>query len=74
MGDSLVDFSDVFDSSRTIDGRIAAVDQNKAQFGTRFIVLPNPMYGNWENAIYDYNLKLTDAEKAAKRKSALKAY
>jgi 5'-nucleotidase (lipoprotein e(P4) family) len=74
MGDNLVDFSDVFDSSRTIDGRIAAVDQNKAQFGSRFIVLPNPMYGNWENAIYDYNLKLSDAEKVTKRKSALKAF
>jgi 5'-nucleotidase (lipoprotein e(P4) family) len=74
MGDSLIDFSDVFDSSRTVDGRTAAVDQNKAQFGTRFIVLPNPMYGNWENAIYDYNLKLSNAEKAAKRRAALKAY
>ena len=30
------------------------------------------MYGDWESAIYDYNLKLSDEEKAAKRKAMLK--
>jgi predicted secreted acid phosphatase len=32
------------------------------------------MYGDWESALYDYNFKLTDEEKAAKRKSYLKTY
>jgi predicted secreted acid phosphatase len=32
------------------------------------------MYGDWENTIYEYNLELTEAEKAAKRKSLLKTY
>lgn len=72
MGDDLNDFSEVFENSRTVDSRIAAAEQNKAQFGTRFIVLPNPMYGNWENALYEYNFKLTAEEKAAKRRSLLK--
>ena len=48
--------------------------ENSLQFGKRFITLPNAMYGNWESAIYDYNFKLTEAEKAAKRKSQLKSY
>jgi 5'-nucleotidase (lipoprotein e(P4) family) len=74
MGDDLNDFAEVFENSKTVDSRIESVERNKAQFGTRFIVLPNPMYGNWESAIYDYNLKLPDAEKAEKRKSALKDY
>lgn len=74
MGDNLNDFAELFEKSRTVGDRIAAVEQNKNQFGTRFIVLPNPMYGDWESAIYDYNLKLTEAEKAAKRKSMLKTY
>lgn len=74
MGDNLNDFADVFEKSQTTDSRMAAVEQNKAVFGTRFIVLPNPMYGDWENAIYDYNNKLSEEEKAAKRKSALKGY
>ena len=43
----------------TIDGRMSAVERDKAKFGTRFIVLPNPMYGNWEDAIYDNNPQLS---------------
>jgi 5'-nucleotidase (lipoprotein e(P4) family) len=74
MGDNLNDFAEVFENSKTVNSRLAAVDQNKSQFGTRFIVLPNPMYGDWENSIYDYNFKLTEEEKAAKRKSQLEIY
>ena len=51
MGDNLNDFAQVFEKKTTAE-RIAAADENKAQFGTRFIVLPNTMYGDWENAIY----------------------
>lgn len=74
MGDNLNDFAEIFDQSKTVASRLAAVEQNKAQFGKRFIVLPNVMYGDWESAIYDYNFKLTDEEKAAKRKGLLKTY
>jgi 5'-nucleotidase (lipoprotein e(P4) family) len=74
MGDDLNDFSDVFENSKTVDARVAAADRYQAEFGKRFIVLPNPMYGNWESAIYGYNFKLTEAEKAEKRRSLLKAY
>jgi 5'-nucleotidase (lipoprotein e(P4) family) len=72
MGDNLNDFSDVFENAKTISGRMTVTEQNKAKFGSRFIVLPNPMYGDWENAIYDYNFKLSEEEKNAKRKAALK--
>lgn len=74
IGDNLNDFAEVFENSRTVEARVAAVEQNNGQFGTRFIVLPNPMYGDWESALYDYNLKLTEAEKAARRKARLKTY
>jgi 5'-nucleotidase (lipoprotein e(P4) family) len=72
MGDNLNDFAEVFENSKTVDSRIAATDQAKEQFGARFIVLPNPMYGNWEDAIYGDSSKLTEEQKAAKRKAALK--
>lgn len=72
MGDNLNDFSDVFENAKTVDSRLAVTRQNQNRFGSRFIVLPNPMYGDWENAIYDYNFKLSDDEKDAKRKAALK--
>lgn len=74
MGDNLNDFAEVFEQSKTVVDRIGAVERNKTSFGTQFIVLPNPMYGDWENAIYDYNFKLTEEEKAAKRKNQLKTY
>jgi 5'-nucleotidase (lipoprotein e(P4) family) len=74
MGDDLNDFSDVFENSKTVDSRAAAADRYKEEFGKRFIILPNAMYGNWESAIYDYNFKLTEAEKAEKRRSLRKDY
>jgi 5'-nucleotidase (lipoprotein e(P4) family) len=72
MGDNLNDFAEVFENSKTVSGRLEAVEKLKQQFGTRFIVLPNPMYGDWESSIYDYNFKLSEEEKSAKRKSYLK--
>ncbi len=72
MGDDLNDFAEIFEKSRTVASRIEAAERNKSSFGRRFIVLPNPMYGDWENAIYDYNLTLSEEQKAAKRKSLLR--
>src|ERR1700730_6994805 len=74
MGDDLNDFTAVFENSKTVESRVEAADRNKDQFGTRFIMLPNPMYGSWETAIYGYGSKLTEVEKAEKRKSAVKSY
>ena len=72
MGDDLNDFAKVFEDSKTVESRIAASDRFKNEFGRRFILLPNAMYGNWEQAIYEYN-KLSEAEKAARRKNQLKS-
>jgi 5'-nucleotidase (lipoprotein e(P4) family) len=74
IGDNLNDFAEVFDKSRTVADRVAAVERNKNQFGTRFIILPNVMYGDWESAVYGYDSKLTEEEKAAKRKGQLTTY
>ncbi len=51
VGDALGDYSSLFDR-RNASLALDVVDSLKADFGTRFIVLPNPMYGEWENAIY----------------------
>ena len=32
-------------------------------FGEKCIVFPNPMYGDWEAALYQYDFKKSDAEK-----------
>jgi 5'-nucleotidase (lipoprotein e(P4) family) len=73
VGDNLNDFAELFEQQKTVTGRLTATEQNKSLFGTRFIVIPNPMYGDWENAVYDYNFKLTDAEKSARRHGLLKS-
>jgi 5'-nucleotidase (lipoprotein e(P4) family) len=69
MGDNLDDLSNVFERKSVAD-RFAEVDKVKTEWGKRWIVLPNAMYGTWENAIYEYG-RLTDAQKAEKRAAAL---
>ena len=53
FGDNLSDF-DVF-SSKSIDERDNKVEELAKEFGDRFIIFPNPMYGAFESAIYGGN-------------------
>jgi len=69
MGDNLDDFTSAFERKSVVD-RFGEVDKVKDTWGKKFIVLPNAMYGTWENAIYDYQ-RLTEAQKAEKRAAAL---
>lgn len=74
MGDNLNDFAEVFEQSKSVESRLQAVERNRKEFGKRFIVLPNAMYGDWESAVYDYAPKPSDKEKAEKRRNRLKSY
>ncbi|HMO81738.1 MAG TPA: 5'-nucleotidase, lipoprotein e(P4) family [Pyrinomonadaceae bacterium] len=69
LGDNLDDFSDVFEHKSVAD-RFAETDRYRDEWGKRWIVLPNAMYGTWENAIYEYG-RLTEAQKAEIRAKAL---
>lgn len=69
MGDNLDDFSDVFERKSVAD-RFAETDKIKTDWGKRWIVLPNAMYGTWENAIYEYG-RLTEEQKKEMRAKAL---
>jgi 5'-nucleotidase (lipoprotein e(P4) family) len=71
IGDNLNDFNDDF-AGKSIGDRAAQVDRERAEFGARFIVVPNPMYGDWEKAIYQNKSPLTEAEKRTLREAALK--
>jgi 5'-nucleotidase (lipoprotein e(P4) family) len=73
IGDNLNDLAQVFER-KPIAERKAAVDTLQAEFGTRFIVLPNAMYGDWESAVYGYQNGLGDAEKRILRTNALQGY
>jgi 5'-nucleotidase (lipoprotein e(P4) family) len=53
-GDNLGDFSGVFDKQPKAL-RQTATDSLMRHFGEHWIVLPNPMYGDWYGAMINYN-------------------
>jgi 5'-nucleotidase (lipoprotein e(P4) family) len=59
---------------KNMKDRNAIVDRNKDEFGTRYIVIPNPSYGDWESAIADNYFKLAPADMSATRKSMMKGW
>lgn len=62
LGDNLNDFTKAFEKG-TIDSRFIETDKAKELWGKKFIVLPNAVYGEWENALYNYQRNLTPAQK-----------
>jgi 5'-nucleotidase (lipoprotein e(P4) family) len=73
MGDNLGDFADDF-QQKPIAERASEVDRFREEFGKKFIVLPNPIYGDWEDAFYGYERGLSEAEKNKRRKQHLIRY
>ena len=50
------------------------VDAHKNSFGTKFILLPNPMYGDWENNLAKKFRRLPGSQRIALRKAAMKSF
>ncbi|ETX11364.1 5'-nucleotidase [Marinomonas ushuaiensis DSM 15871] len=73
IGDNLNDFSSDF-HTKSLEDTLAAVEKNKALFGTQFIMLPNPAYGDWEGKVYDNNWGASPAEKSQMRKDRLRIW
>jgi 5'-nucleotidase (lipoprotein e(P4) family) len=73
MGDNMNDFSFLFEK-KTSDERNKIADGFSAEFGNRFIVLPNPVYGDWESSLYHYNYSLLPAQKDSIIKASLDGY
>lgn len=48
IGDNLADFHDVFESDIMLSQRKEIVESFQNEFGKKFIILPNVMYGGWE--------------------------
>ena len=72
IGDNLSDFSQAFDK-QTDENRTSITTQSSSNFGSRYIVLPNAIYGDWEAALYQYKYHLNTKEKEGIIKKALKA-
>jgi len=73
LGDNLNDFLSVF-AKKSVADRFAETDKIKDMLGTKFIVFPNAMYGEWEGSIYDGNWGTTAAEKDKMRKDHLERW
>lgn len=57
VGDNLGDFTDGILSTPEVRERIVA--QNRERFGLSWIVLPNPVYGSWENSAHNFKSGLS---------------
>lgn len=74
LGDNLSDFSELFDDKST-EERNKVTDDLQSDFGKKFIVLPNPMYGDWEmKGLYEGSYNWTPAQKDSLRKAKLISY
>ncbi len=51
LGDNLNDFSRKF-YTKDVDERLAKMEEEKDQYGNRYIVFPNPTDGHWIKAIF----------------------
>jgi len=73
MGDNLGDFLHDFDGKPNNE-RFALTDSLKHEFGRRFILLPNAMYGSWVGELYNGDNDLPKAEKIKLMKEHLQSF
>jgi 5'-nucleotidase (lipoprotein e(P4) family) len=69
LGDNLNDFKRDY-YVQDIDQRLALMERDRADWGTRFIVFPNPTDGNWVRAIFGESEPAPTDENRRKLKAA----
>lgn len=70
VGDNLGDFPADFDKKLN-DERQDKVNQMQDKFGTDYIIIPNPSYGDFEYATFGYDFSKTDKQKTDMRNNAI---
>lgn len=70
IGDNLGDFHETWDR-QDVETRQSLATISKDHFGIKYIVLPNPIYGTWEGALYDYDRSLSNAQRDSLRNAWL---
>lgn len=71
-GDDLGDF--ISRAKDTPENRVKAAADYISYWQDKWILLPNPLYGSWEGALYGYDNGLGDAEILKKKFESLKGY
>jgi len=70
FGDDLGDF--LSDVKKSPEERRKLAEKYSANWGERWIVLPNPAYGSWEGATYGFDNTLTVPERLEKKSQLLR--
>jgi acid phosphatase len=70
VGDNLGDFSDEYKG--TLTQRQELLRAYAPWWGERWFMLPNPMYGSWEQALIDYDYRLDPATQRERKGAALR--
>jgi len=70
VGDDLGDFLSGVRVS--VEARQALASPQDRYWGTRWIILPNPMYGSWEDALFGHDRTLSREEKLRRKLESLR--
>lgn len=70
IGDNCGDFHGGYTKAESAL-RDSLVHAHQSFWGSKWIVLTNPSYGDWEGALFDYNYKLTESQKRVMKKKKL---
>ena len=69
FGDDLNDFLPA--KKITEQERSSLLEEHRANFGKKWFVLPNPVYGSWNDAMFNFDRSLTPEQKEAAIKAHL---
>ena len=70
IGDNLGDFNEGYKAS--VAARRTLVTDFSDYWGSRWIMIANPTYGSWEQALYDFDNALTPTMIRQKKLDALR--
>ncbi|ARJ51413.1 5'-nucleotidase, lipoprotein e(P4) family [Staphylococcus lutrae] len=72
FGDNLLDFDEP--KAATPQAREQLVKQHEDEFGSKYIIFPNPMYGSWEATLYNNDYSIDGNKKIEKREQSLRYF
>ena len=71
IGDNLGDFLSEVETSLGERERMSTSQERAAFWGTRWFMLPNPQYGSWEGALFEYDYSLSPEEQLQRKRDQL---
>ncbi|MBI5975291.1 5'-nucleotidase, lipoprotein e(P4) family [Staphylococcus canis] len=72
FGDNLLDFDEP--KAATPEARDTFLKQHEDDFGSKYIIFPNPMYGSWESTLYQNDYSIDAHEKDQLRKESIQFF